>query len=83
VAIWLSQGSEALGAILFRERKYAEAQQVLEKAIALDPSSVRAHYQFGMLLARLGQREESDRQLKVYKELEAAQKKTYVDKRRQ
>jgi cytochrome c-type biogenesis protein CcmH/NrfG len=46
---------EALGRILLKEQKLPEAQQALEKAVLLDPDSVNAHYQLGMLLGRTGQ----------------------------
>ena len=49
-----SPAYEALGGILLKQRKYQEAQAALEKAILLDPNSVKAHYQLGVLLGRIG-----------------------------
>jgi tetratricopeptide (TPR) repeat protein len=59
----------ALGAALLKEKKYAEAQQALQKAVELDPNSVVAHYQFSMLLGRLGRKDEADKELQVFQRL--------------
>jgi tetratricopeptide (TPR) repeat protein len=48
-------GLVALGEILSSQKRYAEAREVLEQAVALDGSSVKAHYQLGLVLTRLGQ----------------------------
>jgi len=61
----------ALGRILFAQRKLPEAQTVLERAVKLDPSSIKAHYQLGMVLGRLGQREASRREFAAVKSLNA------------
>lgn len=44
-------------------RRYEEAERRLRKAVELDPESVRANYQLGLVLARMGRKEEADRQL--------------------
>ena len=59
-----------LGSILVRRHAYDEAQQDLERAIVLDPGSVQAHYQFGLLLRRLGKTAESDHQFAESRKLE-------------
>ena len=59
----------ALGGILSGERKYPEARELLEKATQLDASSVKGHYQLGMVLARLGQTEASQREFAIVKSL--------------
>jgi len=60
-----------LGSILLRQHQYDEAQQRLERAVALDPRSVEAHYQLGLLLHRLGKIAESESQLAESRKLEA------------
>jgi len=60
-----------LGSILLRQHHYDEAQQDLERAILLDPVSVQAHYQLGLLLRRLGRTAESDNQFAESRRLEA------------
>jgi tetratricopeptide (TPR) repeat protein len=59
-----------LGSILLRQHQYDQAQPLLERAVALDPKSVQAHYQLGLLLRRLGKTEESDRHLAESRKLE-------------
>ncbi len=60
-----------LATILIRRHQYEEARQDLERAIALDPKSVEAHYQLGLLLRRLGETAESDNQLAESRKLES------------
>jgi Flp pilus assembly protein TadD len=50
-------------------RRYSEAETSLEKAVRLNPKSVKANYQLGLLLARMGRKAESDKQLEVAKSL--------------
>jgi tetratricopeptide (TPR) repeat protein len=59
-----------LGSILVRKHEFGEAQQLLERGIALDPDSVQGHYQLGLLLRRLGRIEESDAQFAESRRLE-------------
>ena len=63
-----------LGGILLREHQYDEAQRDLEQAISLDPGSVEAHYQLGLLLRRLGKTAESENQLAESRKLETEQR---------
>ena len=60
---------EALGGLLMNGRRYEEAERLLRKAVQLDPKSVKANYQLGLLLARTGRKEEADRQLETAKSL--------------
>jgi tetratricopeptide (TPR) repeat protein len=62
-----------LGGILLREHQYEEAQQDLERAVSLDPGSVEAHYQLGLLLRRLGKTTESESHFTESRKLEAEQ----------
>jgi tetratricopeptide (TPR) repeat protein len=69
-----AQSYVKLGGILVREHKYDEAQEDLERAVSLDPGSVEAHYQFGLLLRRLGKIAEADSQLAESRRLETEQR---------
>jgi tetratricopeptide (TPR) repeat protein len=60
-----------LGSILLRQHEYEQAQLLLEHAVSLDPKSVQAHYQLGLLLRRLGKTAESDSHLAESRRLEA------------
>jgi tetratricopeptide (TPR) repeat protein len=59
-----------LGSILVRQHHYDEARQDLERAVVLDPGSVQAHYQLGLLFRRLGRTAESDSQFAESRKLE-------------
>jgi tetratricopeptide (TPR) repeat protein len=59
-----------LGSILLRQHEYEQAQPLLERAVSLDPKSVQAHYQLGLLLRRLGKTAESDSHLAESRRLE-------------
>jgi tetratricopeptide (TPR) repeat protein len=60
-----------LGSILLRQHEYDEAQKILERAISLDPRSVQAHHQLGLLLRRLGKTAESETHFAESRKLEA------------
>lgn len=62
-----------LGGILVRAHQYEEAQEKLQRAVALDPDSVEAHYQLGMALRRLGKTADADSELAQSHKLEAEQ----------
>ena len=61
-----------LGGILLRAHQYEDARQNLERAVSLDPDSVEAHYQLGLLLRRLGKSAESENEFAESRKLEAA-----------
>jgi tetratricopeptide (TPR) repeat protein len=63
-----------LGSILLRAHQYDDAKQNLERAVSLDPESVEAHYQLGVLLRRLGKSAESESEFAESRKLEAAQR---------
>jgi tetratricopeptide (TPR) repeat protein len=63
-----------LGGILLRAHEYEDARQNLERAVSLDPDSVEAHYQLGLLLRRLGKSAESESEFAESRKLEAAQR---------
>ena len=61
--------SEALGGLLMNGQRYSEAETEMRKAVRLDPTSVKANYQLGLLLARMGRKDAADQQLAVAKSL--------------
>ncbi|HKV80976.1 MAG TPA: tetratricopeptide repeat protein [Candidatus Sulfotelmatobacter sp.] len=63
-----------LGGILVRQHEYEEAQRDLEQALSLDPDSVEAHYQLGLVLRRLGKSAESETQFAESRRLETEQR---------
>jgi len=63
-----------LGGILLRAHQYDDAKQNLELAVSLDPDSVEAHYQLGVLFRRLGKSAESESEFAESRKLEASQR---------
>jgi tetratricopeptide (TPR) repeat protein len=62
-----------MGIIAFRSKNYAEAEQYLARAEKTAPNYQPAHYYRGLALARLGQKEESQRELQAASELDRQQ----------
>lgn len=60
---------EALGGLLMGARQYDEAERRLRDAVRLNPKSVKAHYQLGLLLARVGRKPEADAELTLAESL--------------
>ena len=52
---------EVLGGLLMSAQRYDEPKRYLRKAVRLNPQSVKANYQLGLLLARMGRKEEADK----------------------
>lgn len=63
-----------LGGILLRAHQYDEAQQNLQRAVSLDPDSVEAHYQLGLVLRRQGKSADSESEFAESRKLEAEQR---------
>ena len=61
---------------MMNARRYDEAERLLRKAVELNPKSVKANYQLGLLLARTGRKEEADQQLAMAKSLREEDDKT-------
>ena len=55
----------ALGIAAFRLKQYGEAVQSLQAAVAAAPEYQPAHYYYGLALAKAGQKEASERELKI------------------
>lgn len=66
---------EALGGILLKQQKYAEAAQALEKAVLLNPNSVKAHYQLGILMGRTGRQEDANKEFGIVHQINAEEEK--------
>jgi tetratricopeptide (TPR) repeat protein len=66
---------EALGRILLKEQKYPEAAKALEKAVLLNPNSVKAHYQLGILLGRTGRQDDANKEFEIVHQLNAEEEK--------
>ena len=55
----------ALGIAAFRLKQYDEAIQSLQAAVTTTPGYQPAHYYYGLALAKAGQKEASERELKI------------------
>jgi Flp pilus assembly protein TadD len=55
--------NEVLGMLLMGVQRHEDAESRLRAAVRSNPTSVKANYQLGLLLARLGKKVEADRQL--------------------
>ena len=62
-----------MGIIAFRSKDYSQAEQYLERAEKTAPDYQPAHYYRGLVLARLGQKDESRRELQTAAELDRKQ----------
>src|SRR6266851_4257365 len=63
-----------LGRLLVKSRKYDQALPILEHAAALKPNNPAVHYQLFMALSRLKRKDDADRELATFKELDEARK---------
>lgn len=61
-----------LGMLLLRQEHFPEARAALEKAVASDPSSSKAHYQLSLACARVGDEEAAQREQRLYAEARRA-----------
>lgn len=64
---------EGAGEANFKLKRYEEARGFLERAVAVAPDYSPSHYYLGLTLGRLGQKEESQRELKTAAELSEKQ----------
>ena len=69
---------EGLAVSLMKEKRYEEARESFERALALDPKSARASYQLGQLLVRMGLRDEAQRQLASAKNLREEEERSQL-----
>jgi tetratricopeptide (TPR) repeat protein len=54
---------EGSGEALFKEKKFEQARDFLERAVAASPDYPPSHYYLGLTYARLGRKEDSEREL--------------------
>ena len=62
----------ALGTTRLKEGRFEDAREALDRAVGADPESIKGHYQLSLALARLGDREGSERHLRLSREAQAA-----------
>jgi tetratricopeptide (TPR) repeat protein len=60
--------------VYVRANQYAEAAPLLERAVALQPELLEAHYQLGRVLMKLKRTDEANRELAIFKTLSEKQK---------
>ena len=60
----------AMGRAMLETKKYDQAADLLQRAVASDASLREAHYYLGLTYARLGRKQESDEQLQIATQLE-------------
>lgn len=58
------------GRVAFEQKRYPDAVELLQRALAIDDSSREAHYYLGLTFVRLGRKEEGDSQLQIATRLE-------------
>jgi tetratricopeptide (TPR) repeat protein len=57
-----------LGMVRMTQERYPDARDLLEKAVAGDPSSPKAYYQLSLAYARLGEQAAAERQVAQYRQ---------------
>ena len=60
----------ALGRVAFEQKRYPDAIDLLQRALAMDDSLREAHYYLGLTFVRAGRKEEADGQLQIATRLE-------------
>ena len=63
-----------LGRLLVKSRRYEQALPILEHAATLKMNNPAVHYQLFLAFSRLKRKEEADRELATFKELDEARK---------
>ena len=59
-----------LGRVAFEQKRYPDAIDLLQRALAIDDSSREAHYYLGLTFVRVGRKEAADAQLQIATRLE-------------
>ena len=59
-----------MGLVRMKQERYAEARGFLERAIATDPLSAKAHYQLSLAYARLGDNAGQAKHLALYQKVQ-------------
>lgn len=68
----------AIGRVLFLQRRYAEAVKALQEVLAIDPEDLAAHYNLMLCHRGLGNEEESERERKLYVRFKADEDATAI-----
>ncbi|HZI47355.1 MAG TPA: tetratricopeptide repeat protein, partial [Pyrinomonadaceae bacterium] len=63
-----------LGRLLVKSHRYESALPILQRAATLKPNNSSVHYQLFMALSRLKRKDEADRELATFKQLDEARK---------
>jgi tetratricopeptide (TPR) repeat protein len=63
------------GQVYFKQKQFTQAEDFLERAIAAAPDYEKSHYYLGLTLARLGRKEDSERELALATKLADEAKK--------
>jgi len=64
----LATANLVLGTLLMKQEHYAEAREALEKAVAANPDSAKAHYQLSLAYARTGDEANAQKQVALYQQ---------------
>ncbi len=76
-SIWLNPNFSGpfilLGKAYLKQKKLPDAEGVLRHALRLDPQNRSAHYLLGQTLMQLGRQEEAQKEMGIWKQLQAAQ----------
>ena len=57
-----------LGLVFMKQQRYEDARDALQKTVAADPDSSKAHYQLSLACARLGDEACSQREVELYQQ---------------
>ncbi|MEZ5363879.1 MAG: tetratricopeptide repeat protein [Bryobacterales bacterium] len=63
-----------LGAVLERQKRYADAAASLERAVELNPNSSKPHYRLARIYARLGRKADAARERDLHRKLTEAER---------
>jgi tetratricopeptide (TPR) repeat protein len=63
------------GQAYFKQKQYVQAEDFLQRAVVAAPDYQTSHYYLGLTLARLGRKEDSERELSLATQLAATQAK--------
>jgi tetratricopeptide (TPR) repeat protein len=64
----LATANLVLGTLLMKQEHYADAREALEKAVAANPDSAKAHYQLSLAYARTGDAANAQKQVALYQQ---------------
>ena len=66
----MPEALSGLGRVAFEQKRYSDAIDLLQRALAIDDSLREAHYYLGLTFVRVGRKEEADSQLEIATRLE-------------